>query len=311
MWIRRTSANSVDSKADIAAPLVTVGMPVRNCERHLAQAIDSVLAQSLNHFELIVSDNASTDGTPAIVQRYARLDARVHYRRLEVNQGVSANWNAVVMAARGRYFKWLAGSDEMAPNLLEACVRTLETRPDVVLAFARTQWMDDEGRLLDVCDKDFAVLGHTPAERFAQVARDLSINNQINASVIRTDALRQTRLLGRFPTDDLVLMAELALLGKFVLLPEVMFRRRVGAEVSTPNRSPLQTARHHNPQAKRPTRLLSVRRQMARYAACWHAPLALPDRLRALLAATGLLVAAWRRRQARALAWLTVRATRT
>jgi len=288
-------------------PMVTVGMPVRNCERYLAQAIDSVLAQSLSAFELIVSDNASTDTTPSIVKHYMQRDARIRYQSFDSNQGVSANWNAVVLAGRGRYFKWLAGSDEMAPDLLEQCVRTLETQPDVVLAYGRTRWIDAEGRSLDVCDKDFAVLGDSPAQRFGQQARDLSINNQINAGVIRLDALRQTRLLGRFPTDDLVLMAELALRGKILLLPQVLFRRRSGAEVSTPNRMPLQTALHHNPHATRPIRFLSLRRQAARYAACWHAPLSLGERLRALLVATGLLVVAWRRRQACALGWLSTR----
>lgn len=258
------SATLVAPSARPTEPLVTVGMPVRNCARHIAQAIESVLAQSLGDFELIVSDNASTDATPSIVQRYMQRDARIRYQRFEVNQGVSPNWNAVALAARGRYFKWQAGNDEMAPDLLEECVRVLQTQPDVVLVFGRTRWMDADGQLLEVCDKDFSVLGSNPAERFGQVARDLSINNQINAGVIRMDALRQTRLLGKFPTDDLVLMAELALLGKIVLLPHELFRRRTGADVSTPNRTALQTALHHNPRACRPERLLPLRRQAAR-----------------------------------------------
>lgn len=301
---------SMRSTGGASEPLVTVGMPVRNCERHLAQAIESVLAQSLSDFELIVSDNASTDATSSIVRRYMQRDARIRYQRFDVNQGVSPNWNAVALAARGRYFKWQAGTDAMAPDLLEECVGVLRTRPDVVLAFARTRWMGDDGELLETCDKDFAVLGDSPAQRFAQVARDLSINNQINAGVIRMDALRHTRLLGKFPTDDLVLMAELALLGKIVLLPQELFHRRTGADVSTPNRTPLQTALHHNPRASRASRFLPVRRQAARYAACWRSPLPLRERLRALLAASALLIVAWQRRQDRALAWLSVRAAR-
>ena len=291
-------------------PLVTVGMPVRNCERHLAQAIESVLAQSLDSFELLVSDNASNDATPRIVQHYMQRDARIRYTRLDVNRGVSANWNAVAAAARGHYFKWLAGNDEMAPDLLERCVGALQTTPDAVLAFGRTRWMDADGQSLDLCDQDFAVLGESPIGRFVQVARHLSINNQINAGVIRLDALRKTRLLGRFPTDDLVLMAELALLGKVLLLPEELFRRRSGAEVSTPNRTPLQTARHHNPRASRPFRFQSLRRQAARYAACWRAPLTPSEKVHAMLVATGLLVEAWQRRQTRILARLSIRAAR-
>jgi glycosyltransferase involved in cell wall biosynthesis len=296
---------STSATAATTVPLVTVGIPVRNGERHIAQAIESVLAQSVVDLELIVSDNASTDATPDIVHRYMQRDARIRYQRLEVNQGVSANWNAVALAGRGRYFKWLAASDEMAPDLLEKCLAVLQARPDVVLAFGLTRWLDADGNSLELCDKDFAVLADNAAERFGQVARNLSINNQINAGVIRMDALRQTGLLGRVPTDDLVLMAELALIGKIVLLPDELFRRRTGADVSTPNRSALQTALHHNPRASRPNRFLPLRRQAARYAACWRAPLPLRERLSAASEATGLLVEAWQRRQSRWLAWLT------
>ncbi len=299
---------SVTSTSRPAEPLVTVGIPVRNCEHQIAQTLDSVLAQTLGDFEVIVSDNASTDRTQEVVQRYMQRDARIRYQRMAVNQGVSANWNAVARAARGRYFKWQAGNDEMAPDLLEKCVRVLETRPDVVLAYGRTRWMDGDGKSLDLCDKDFAVPDDRPAKRFLRVAREMSINNQINAGVIRTDALRKTGLLGRFPTDDLVLMAELALQGKVVLLPDEMFRRRTGADVSTPNRTAMQVAVHHNPGASRPDRFLSLRRQAARYAACCRAPLPLVERVRALAAATGLLLEAGQRRGDRALAWLTMRA---
>jgi glycosyltransferase involved in cell wall biosynthesis len=295
------------SATKAAQPLVSIGLPVRNSERQIAQTIDSVLAQTLGDFELIVSDNASTDATVAVVERYMQRDPRVRLLRQSVNRGVSANWNAVARAARGRYFKWQAGNDLMEPELLEECVRVLEALPDVVLAYGRTRWMDTDGTPLDLCDKDFAVLEERPAQRFAQVARNMSINNQINAGVIRTAALRRTGLLGRYPTDDLVLMAELALHGKVVLLPYELFRRRTGADVSTPNRSAMQIAVHHNPAARRPKRFLSWRRQAGRYAACLRAPLPLGERLHALAAATGLLFEAAQRRRDRALSRFVLR----
>jgi glycosyltransferase involved in cell wall biosynthesis len=295
------------SASKIAQPLVSIGLPVRNSERQIAQTIDSVLAQTLGDFELIVSDNASTDATVAVAERYMQRDPRIRLLRQSVNRGVSANWNAVARAARGRYFKWQAGNDLMKPELLEECVRVLEALPDVVLAYGRTRWMDTDGTPLDLCDEDFSVLEERPAQRFARVARDMSINNQINAGVIRTAALRRTRLLGCYPTDDLVLMAELALHGKVLLLPDELFRRRTGADVSTPNRSAMQIAVHHNPTATRPNRFLSWRRQAGRYAACLRAPLPLNERLHALAAATGLVFEAAQRRRDRALARLLLR----
>jgi|EndMetStandDraft_4_1072995.scaffolds.fasta_scaffold127396_2 glycosyltransferase involved in cell wall biosynthesis len=300
----------VNRSGDPTVPLVTVGMPVHNAERDVAKAIESVLMQTLGNFELIVSDNASTDKTAEIVSRYMRDDPRLFYRRFDTNRGVAFNWNSAALGARGRYFKWLAGSDEMTPGLLAQCAEVLETRPDAVLAFGRTRWIDASGQPLLLCDQDFAVLSDRPAERFTQVARDMSINNQINAGLIRTAALRKTRLLGNYPSSDLVLMAELALQGKVILLPQELFRRRTGADVSTPQRSPLEVARHYNPGAARPRRFVSLRRQVARYAACLRAPLPAAERARALIAATGLLYAAWVRRQNRLRDWLLMLPTR-
>ena len=286
------------------APLVSIGMPVYNAERHLERAIESVLAQTLHDFELIISDNASTDGTAEIAQRYQQRDARIRYRRFDTNQGVARNWNAVMRLARGRYFKWLAGSDEMAPELLQRCVQVLRERADVVLAFGRTRWIEDDGAAGELCELDFAVPDASPAARFGRVVNDLSVNNQINAGVIRSSALRRTRLLGNYPSSDLVLMAELALQGPFVLLPQELFHRRQGPEVSTPERTPLQVEQMYRPDAMRPRGLLRWRRQLGRYAACLRAPLPWHEQLGAMLASTGVLYRAWLAHRDRARQWL-------
>jgi glycosyltransferase involved in cell wall biosynthesis len=286
------------------APLVSIGMPVHNAERHLATAVESVLAQSFGDFELIISDNASTDGTEQIVQRYLQRDARIRYQRFDTNRGVAHNWNAVMRAARGRYFKWLAGSDAIAPDLLERCVQVLRERDDVVLVFGRTRWIDDAGTPHELCELDFAVPHASPAARFGCVVNALSVNNQINAGLIRTSALRRTALLGNYPSSDLVLMAELALQGPFVLLPQELLRRRRGPEVSTPERTPLQAARMYRHDAVRPYHWLPWRRQLARYAACLRAPLPWHQQLGAMLVATGVIYRAWLRRGDRARRWL-------
>ena len=287
-----------------SAPLVSIGMPVHNAGRHIGRAIESVLAQTIADFELIISDNASTDGTAAIVQRYLQRDGRIRYRRFETNQGVARNWNAVMRVARGPYFKWLGGSDEMAPELLQRCVQVLRERADVVLVFGRTRWIGDDGTPQELCEGDFAVPDATPAARFGRVVDALSTNNPINAGLIRTSALRRTRLLGNYPSSDLVLMAELALHGPFELLPQELFRRRRGPNVSTPDRTPLQVAQMYWPGTARPHRLLRWRRQAARYAACLRAPLPWPERIGALVAATGVLHRAWLRNRDRACRWL-------
>lgn len=278
-----------------AAPLITVGIPLYNAARYVAQALDSVLAQSWPNLEIIVSDNASTDDTARIVHGYMQRDDRIRYRRFDHNRGVAANWNAVVRDAHGVYFKWLAGNDVMLPTLLERCAAVLQQRDDAVLVYGRTRWIDEDGAPLALCVGDFPVTAERPHRRFAHVAAQLAVNNQINAGLIRTDALRHTRLMGSYPAGDLVLMAELALQGKVVLLPDELFRRRAGPELSTPERTPLQIERMYNPHARRPRRFQRLRKHAGRYAACLRAPISERDRLLALGVETQLALQGWQR----------------
>ncbi len=87
-------------------PKVTVGLPVYNGERYLRATLDSILAQDFEDFELLVADNASTDGTPQILQEYAERDGRVVVHRQPRNLGAAANYNWLAINARGEYFKW-------------------------------------------------------------------------------------------------------------------------------------------------------------------------------------------------------------
>src|SRR5438309_7346789 len=118
---------------------VTIGLPVFNGEAFLGQAIDSILAQTYTDFELIISDNCSTDGTAVICQSYLRAHPQVRYVRQPVNVGAAENFNRLVALSSGKYFKWAAHDDVLAPRFLEECVRTLEEDAGVVLAWARTQ----------------------------------------------------------------------------------------------------------------------------------------------------------------------------
>src|ERR687886_314645 len=95
----------IDSGATrTSRPLVTMGMPVRNGERYVEEALRSLLAQSFGDFEIVISDNASTDRTGAICRDYAAMDRRIRYRRQAANIGLANNLNAVVEMAYGRYF---------------------------------------------------------------------------------------------------------------------------------------------------------------------------------------------------------------
>lgn len=114
-------------------PRVSVGMPVFEAERFLRRSIESILAQDYPNFELLVSDNGSTDATSFICQEYARADERVRYHRHDANRGTAWNFNYVFEVASGPYFVWAADDDWRGPGFITACVSALESDPAAVL----------------------------------------------------------------------------------------------------------------------------------------------------------------------------------
>src|SRR6201993_2903203 len=147
-------------------PLVSVGLFVYNGERFIEEALQSILNQTFTDFELIISDNASTDRTGEIAEAYARRDDRIRYHRSEKNMG--AGWNArrVYELATGKYFKQAAVDDLIEPDFLRRCVEILENDPGCVVAYARTKEVDENGIFI----KNYTTLMKTdssdPVERF-------------------------------------------------------------------------------------------------------------------------------------------------
>src|SRR5512140_1730619 len=136
-------------REDSAVPRVSLGMPVYNGERYLRGTLDSLLKQTYKDFELIISDNGSTDATQQICREYASRDPRIRYRREEVNRGAGWNYNRLVDLARGIYFKWAAHDDLCAPTYLERCVAVLDSDPSVVIAYPDDQDIDEEGNTIN------------------------------------------------------------------------------------------------------------------------------------------------------------------
>jgi glycosyltransferase involved in cell wall biosynthesis len=207
-----------------ASPPLAIGLPVHNGERFLAEALESLLAQTYESFELVVSDNASTDGTEAICRDYAARDERMRYVRREENRGAAWNFNAVVRETSGQYFRWAAADDVSAPTCVERCVAALEDSPRAVLAYPRCALIDEHGAVMEELS-GFDLRQEEPYKRLAALVRQVGWGNAA-FGVVRRDALMRTRLLGSFPSADFVLFAELAMLGEIHELPEVLFFRR-------------------------------------------------------------------------------------
>ncbi|HTT66619.1 MAG TPA: glycosyltransferase family 2 protein [Gemmatimonadales bacterium] len=273
-------------------PLVSVGVPVYNAERFLARALDSLLGQTLSDFELIISDNASADGTAGICEQYARADRRVRYVRQARNIGAARNWNVVAREARGVFFKWASGNDTCAPTMLEQCVRALQADPGVVLCYGRTELVDERDQPIERYAGDLAFEEERAAERFERVCSEMALNNA-QCGVMRRDALRRTALDRPFAAGDVALMAELALYGKFRLLPEVLLYRRQSPGAFSLLLSPLERRRFHDPQAKAPMKLFRVRHHVDHLRSIARAPLPAREKLRVL--GTALRLARWDR----------------
>lgn len=134
-------------------PQVSIGMPVYNGEPHLQDALDSLLAQTHGDFELVIRDNASTDGTQQICRRAAAAHGNVRYTRNAENLGPVANFCKVLEDARGKYFMWAAHDDLWSPGYVSALAAALEETPQAVLATARTVQLDEDAMPTDRPDE--------------------------------------------------------------------------------------------------------------------------------------------------------------
>ena len=155
-----------DAKASrMTAPRVSIGMIVYNDERHLAEAIESLLAQTCSDFRLYISDDASTDETEAIARRYAK-DARVSYHRNTRNLGMAGNYRAVFRLGGpgSRYFAWAAGHDVYHPDWLGRLVEALDENDETVLAYPRCTRIGEHGEEMNIAPTTFDT-SHMPVEQ--------------------------------------------------------------------------------------------------------------------------------------------------
>jgi glycosyltransferase involved in cell wall biosynthesis len=209
----------------VTTPLVSIGFPVYNGERYMAGALDSLLAQELEDFELIICDNASEDATGEIARQYAARDARVRYHRNDRNLGLARNFNRVFELSSGRYFAWAAHDDLHAKEWLRVCAGVLESDPEAVLCATGVAIMDEDGRVFSEWRPAVGLRSPDPHIRLHRLMWRLAETHPLFA-LMRADALRKTRLMRSFVASDRVLLAELALAGPMQELPEVLHSYR-------------------------------------------------------------------------------------
>ncbi|MCW5661981.1 MAG: glycosyltransferase family 2 protein [Burkholderiaceae bacterium] len=261
------------------APPVSLAMPAYNCERYIAQAIESLLSQSYGDFEFVISDNASTDGTESICRHYAALDRRVRYVRRSENVGGPGNFRYVFSLCTGGYHKWSTADDHWHPEFLKEAVAVLQARPDVVLCYPRTRLIDAAGEKIEDYADDLALEQESARERWRALYRLIGLCNA-HLGLLRREAMLKTRLIAGHPASDVDFLGEMALQGKFCVLPEIRFYRRYHPASSSWSRhdSSHQQA-YYAPQASKRIGLDRWRRLSFRFGMLARGPLGVADRL--------------------------------
>jgi glycosyltransferase involved in cell wall biosynthesis len=228
--------------------IVSVGVPVYNGEEYLVDTLESLLAQSLKDFEIVISDNASTDRTAEICQSYQAKDPRVRYFRNEQNIGGALNFTRVFELSSAPLFHAGACDDLYAPQFLERCVDALDRDPSAVLSHTRTVMIDERGRPLPFDRERNCYLDHngrylmtpvpphiarstSPEMRFREVLWEMGWALPLSG-LIRSEALLRTSGYGNYFGADKVILAELALLGRFHHVDEELFAKRVHPDCS-------------------------------------------------------------------------------
>jgi glycosyltransferase involved in cell wall biosynthesis len=210
-------------------PLVSIGVPVYNGERFLRGTLEGLLRQTFSDFEILISDNASTDGTEAVAREFVAADPRVSYQRNEENLGAARNFDLLVERARGTYFIWASAHDRWDPRLLSECVAALESQPEAVLCYSQSYFLNEAGQIMGPMPEQPGTVALSLRARYRTTIWRL--HSYVFYGLHRLSALRQTLPIHKVMGCDDVILAELALLGSFVCVAERLFYFRMMNQV--------------------------------------------------------------------------------
>jgi glycosyltransferase involved in cell wall biosynthesis len=232
-----------------SSPQISIGLPVYNGLPYVKELLDGLLAQTLGDFEIVISDNSSTDGTDELCRGYAAADARVKYFRNPENIGLIRNYNRVFELSSAPYYKWISADDLYEPTYLEACFPPIRDDASIVVSHCQTMLVDEAGkalpydRSLHACiderngrmwlhDRDECATVGPRVRRFREVLAQQIMCGPIYGLMPR-EVLRKTGLNKAFFGSDKLLLAELALYGRFHIAPERLFKKRMHGEMTS------------------------------------------------------------------------------
>jgi glycosyltransferase involved in cell wall biosynthesis len=215
-----------DSSCD---PLISFAIPIYNGECVIARLLDLLLAQDFEDFEIVVSDNASTDRTGKICQEYARREPRVRYFRNPENIGLLPNFNRLINLARGKYFRWVGGGDWLEPDYARKCIAALDANPDAIGVTTYFAFHREDGSQTSAEYQGERLASPFVVKRFARLTwfmyHDYRYMDMIY-TMVRRDVLQK---IGGHRFDifaaDQVLAMETCLSGSITHVPECLAHR--------------------------------------------------------------------------------------
>ena len=215
-------------------PLVSIGVPIYNEEKHLAEVLDSLLAQDYENFEIVISDNASTDGTQRICEKYAAADRRVRYYRHDTHVHGFQNFNRLLELARGEFFMWVSGHDLHHRSQVSKCIEVMLEDAHIVLCYTQMIWIDEQSQPFVPLEKGNDYIDTRGLElsllRINVVLWALRGGNPIHG-LFRLEALKKTPGFTQIVSPDMALLIELAAIGKFAFVSEPLLYVRRGISV--------------------------------------------------------------------------------
>jgi len=209
-------------------PRVSFGVPVRNGAGTVGRCLESILRQDFGDFEIIVSDNASTDATCQRVEEFMARDSRIRLIRQPENVGLIENFNQLARAAHGELFRWVGADDWLEPDYTSSCVAALDADPKAIVATSGFELVDRHGEAVSRAWAGGFLESRSPCRRLAQMLTFFHAGLGVyepNYAMVRTAVLLASGLLPIHRHCDWLFAAKLSLMGPFVHVPKLLFHR--------------------------------------------------------------------------------------
>lgn len=209
-------------------PKVAIGMFTHNEEKHLKEALDSLLSQTYRDFKLIILDDNSSDNTRNIIKDYSKKDNRISFHENTKRMGYIANYIKTFELAGNNndYFGWAAGHDIHEPTWLENMVTELNNNPDVIMSYPLIERIDDNGKSLNIPSTRFETKYLNKFQRINRLFKNgVGYGNMIYG-LFRADVLPKVGIFKKYLIPDGLLLWEVSLYGSISQIQKVLWIRR-------------------------------------------------------------------------------------